>query len=221
MVERYETTSVGAFVWYLAAHCLPHGYRYYASGLLPEGKDYRAIDARIIAKYGIAENRWARQRRKRAGEVNVRYLRYGRWFLLIATGPWGEHRFFEEEVDIRDVQAVPIRFHGYELSYRDGRVWVRIGEKALGAIRERLLRRAVRARVSELIAEFQSLPFEPYRSVRYQLFGLLREVNRRRKAAGLARVPEWAILARRPSYRVFTEREDEEAKDTIEVNALG
>ena len=66
---------------------------------------------------------------KRAGEVNVRYLRYGRWFLLIATGPCGEHHFFEEEVDIRDVQAVPIRFHGYELSYRDGRVWVRIGEK--------------------------------------------------------------------------------------------
>ena len=202
-MEHYETTSINAFVRHLATHCLPHGYRYYVSGLLPEGKDYRAIDARIIAKYDIAKNRWERCRRKRAGEVNLRYLRYGRWFLLIATGPRGAHRFFEEEVEIRDVHAVPIRFHGYELSYRGGRVKVRIGEKELHGISERLLAMAVRARRPKLIAEFQSLPFEPYRSVLSQLFGLLREVNRRRKAAGLKPVPESAIPDRVESYRLL------------------
>src|SRR5512135_338819 len=119
MAEHHVTTSIAAFVRYLATHCLPHGYRYYVSGLLPEGKDYRAIDARIMAKYGIGKNRWARYRRKRAGEVNLRYLRYGRWFLLIGTGPWGEHLFFESEVDIRDVHAVPIRFHGYYPGMKD------------------------------------------------------------------------------------------------------
>lgn len=203
MVERYVTTSVAAFVEYVAAHCLPHGYHYYVSGVMPEGKDYRAIDARIIAKYDIAGNRWERCRRKRAGEVNLRYLRCERWYLILATGPWGQHLFFESEADIRDVRVVPIRFHGYELSYRAGRVWVRIAKEALSAIREHLLRRARRARVSELISEFQSLPYQPYRSVRYQLFVLLREVNRRRKAAGLARVPEWAVPGRRTISRIF------------------
>jgi hypothetical protein len=202
-VEHYVTTSINAFVRHLATHCLPHGYRYYVSGLLPEGKDCRAIDARIIAKYDIASNRWERYRRKRAGEVNLRYLRYGRWFLLIATGPWGHHLFFESEVDIRDVHAVPIRFHGYELSYRGGRVWVRIDREHLNSIRKRLLRLAVRASVSTLFSEFQSLPFEPYRSVRFQLFRLLRKVNRRRNAAGLARVPKSAIPDRAESYCLF------------------
>lgn len=205
MADGYETTSVGAFVQQVAVHCLPHGYRYYVSGLMPEGKDYRAIDARIIAKYEIPQNRFARYRLKKAGEVVIRYLRFERWFLLIASGPWGQHRFFESEVEIRDVQAVPIRFHGYELTFRDGRVWVRIGERELAAVRERLLRRAVRSRVSQLVTEFQSLPYEPYRSVLYQLFGLLREVNRRRKAAGLACVPKSAIPTRRTSYLAFRE----------------
>src|SRR5512135_481652 len=209
MAEHYETTSIAAFVRYLATHCLPHGYRYYVSGLLPEGKDYRAIDARIIAKYEIGKNRWARYRKKKGGEVNLRYLRYGRWFLLIATGPWGEHRFFEEEVEIRDVHAVPIRFHGYELTYRGGRVWVRIDREQLRAIRKRLLGLAVRAGVSTLFSEFQALPFEPYRAVRYQMFRLLREVNRRRKGAGLARVPESALPARVRSYRLLEPAEGE------------
>jgi hypothetical protein len=209
MVDRYETTSVGGFVQQVALHCLPHGYRYYVSGLMPEGKDPRAIDARILAKYEIARNRWERYRRKRAGEVNLRYLRYERRFLLLATEPWGRHRFFESEAEIRDVHAVPIRFHGYELSYRGGRVWVRIGQEDLDGIRERLLRRATKARVSDLVSEFDSLPYEPYRSVRYQMFRLLDEVNRRRKAAGLGRVPASAIPARRTSYRVFEPAGDE------------
>jgi hypothetical protein len=203
MVEHYETTTINAFVRYLATHCLPHGYRYYVSGLLPQGKDYRAIDDRIIAKYGIAKNRWERCRRKRAGEDNLRYLRYGRWFLLIATGPRGQDLFFKSEVNIRDVHAVPIRFHGYELTYRGGRVWVRIDREHLCGIRKRLLRMAVWAGASTLFSEFQAIPFEPYRSVRFQLFRLLREVNRRRNAAGLERVPKSAIPDRAQSYRLL------------------
>ena len=170
-MEHYETTSINAFVRHLATHCLPHGYRYYVSGLLPEGKDYRAIDARIIAKYDIAKNRWERCRRKKAGEVNLRYLRYGRWFLLIATGPRGPHLFFEEEVEIRDVHAVPIRFHGYELSYRGGRVKVRIGKKELHGIGERLLAMAVRAAATEAycrvsVAPLRALPVGALSAVR-------------------------------------------------------
>src|SRR5512135_3491892 len=163
MRDGHETTSVEAFVQQVAVHCLPHGYRYYVSGFLPEGKDYLAIDSRIIAKYEIPPNRFARYRLRKAGKVVIRYLRFERWFLLIATGPWGEHLFFESEVEIRDAQAVPIHFHGYEMSFRGGEIWVRIGKKELTVIRERLLRRALRRQASKLEHEFQSLPYEPYR----------------------------------------------------------
>ena len=88
------------------------------------------------------------------------------------------------------MQAVPIRFHGYELTFRDGRVWVRIGERELAAIRERFLRRAVRSRVS---TARHRVPVAPLSSrigrFCYQLFGLLREVNRLRKAAGSRAFP--------------------------------
>ena len=235
MFDPYETTSVGGFVQQLAAHCLPHGYRYYVSGLLPEGKDYRAIDARIITKYDIPANKWERYRRKKAGEVNLRYLRHGRQFLLIATGPWGQHPFFESEVEIRDVHEVPIRFHGYALSYRGGRVWVRIGREELKAIRKRLLWMARRARASRLAAEFKAIPYQPYRSVRYQLLRLLEAVNKRRKVVRLRPVPESAIPERRINCCVFkkaecksqtmgeecTEKKHEQATHTAEVGALG
>ena len=157
-------------------------------GLLPQGKDYRAIDDRIIAKYGIAKNRWERCRRKRAGEDNLRYLRDGRWFLLIATGPRGQKSLLQERGQHSRRAGVPIRFHGYELTYRGGRVWVRIDREHLRGIRKRFVRMAVWAGALTLSSEFQGIPFKPYRPACFcQLFRLLREVNRRRNAAGLER----------------------------------
>ena len=173
------------------------------SGLVPEGKDPRAVDVKIMAKYDIPRNRWRRYRRKRAGEANLRYLRHGRRFLILATGPRGAHPFFEQEPEVRDVRTVPIRFHGYELSCRRGRVWVRIEREAYRELRRRVREEALETDVPGLASLFRSLPYEPYRPVRYQLLRLLDEVNRRRKAAGLPRVPEWAVPNRRESHHVF------------------
>ena len=206
-MEGIETTTVGGMVQLLAARYLPNGYRYYVSGLVPERKDPRAVDQKIMMKYAIAENRWARYRRKREGQVNLRYLRHGRRFLILATGPHGAHPFFEQELAVRDVEAVPIRFDGYELSFRGGQVWVRIDRKAFREFRQRVLGNALKKEVSALINEFRSLPYEPYRSVRYQMFRLLDEVNQRRKAAGLPRVPDWVVPSRRKSRRVFERQE--------------
>jgi hypothetical protein len=47
------------------------------------------------------------------------------------------------------------------------------------------------------------IPFEPYAPVRRQLLNILRAVNRRRRAAGLERVPHTVLRLRRRPVRVF------------------
>ena len=114
-----ETTSIEGFVQLLACNYLPHGYWFYVTGWVPEGKDPRQVDAKLIGKYDIDLPRATRSRRKRLGYANLHYLRHGRFFVLIATH--GKHRFFEEEAAcIRDIRRVPLRFAGYSISYRRG-----------------------------------------------------------------------------------------------------
>src|SRR5208283_4882943 len=104
-----ETTSIEGFVQLLACNYLPHGYWFYVTGWVPEGKDPRQVDAKLIDKYGIDLPRTAKSRRKRLGYANMQYLRHGRLFVLLATH--GKHRFFDEEATcIRDIRRVPLKF---------------------------------------------------------------------------------------------------------------
>src|SRR5581483_943572 len=90
---RCEASSVEGFVQVLACNYLPHGYFFFASGVIPEGKDPEVVDRKLIDKYGVAVSRQGRVRRKRAGFANIHYLRFGRFWVLLATH--GVHHFFE------------------------------------------------------------------------------------------------------------------------------
>lgn len=119
MEYRCEAKSVIGFVQQLASNYLPHGYWFYVTGVIPEGKDPRDVDRKLIAKYGIGISRQARCRRKLAGHANLHYLRHERFFILLATH--GEHAFFDAEGDrIRDARKTPIHFAGYSLSVKRG-----------------------------------------------------------------------------------------------------
>ena len=103
----------------MACNYLPHGYWFYVTGRVPDGKDPRQVDAKLIDKYEIDLSRAARSRRKQLGYANLQYLRYGRFFVLLATH--GKHLFFEEEAaSMRDIRRIPLRFAGYSISYRHG-----------------------------------------------------------------------------------------------------
>jgi len=210
---RCEAVSVEGFIQQLAVCYVKNHYRYYVMGHLRGDKDPREIDRKLIEKYRIDIDKWERHRRKRAGLANLQYLRHERTFLLLATGPEGSHPFFEREVDIRDAREVPIRYSGYEVSYRGGRVWVRIERKVYKRAWAYFSEIANKRRASELVREFRELPFEPYRPVRYQLFRLLEEVNRLRKRAGSrAAVPETAVRKKRRICRPF---EAEPRRDVV------
>ena len=103
----FEASTLEGFVQALAVDLIARGHWFYVQGTVPEGKDPRAIDSKLVARYGADLSRFERCRRKRAGLASVRYLRYGRTFVLVAT--MGEHRFFEEEAGIRDVRKAPIK----------------------------------------------------------------------------------------------------------------
>ena len=89
------------------------GYRFYVTGVVPKGKDPRALDAKLIEKYYLHlgreseyARRKARSRNKAKGIAGVAYVRYERFYIIIATK--GErHRFFNSKDDpIRPGESV-------------------------------------------------------------------------------------------------------------------
>ncbi len=180
---RCEAMSVEGFVQQLAVSYLAHGYWFYVVGQIPEGKDPRKVDEKLVARYQIDVSKWARARRKRAGLANLQYLRFGRFFVLLATH--GTHPFFEEEASsIRDARKTPIRFCGYAISYSNGHPHVRIEQEEYKRLKAYFLDLALHRSAERLGSELARLPFEPYAPIRGQLLAVLRAVNRERKRAG-------------------------------------
>lgn len=190
----------------LAVAYVQHGHWFYVTGLVPEHKAPRSVDAKLVDRYGLDVSKWSRARAKATGQASVRYIRHGRFFVIIATK--GKHEFFERETNIRDIRRVPIRFAGYSISYRRGvdRHWhasVRIAPDEYLRLKSYLLGLATHRSVDNVVAVFARIPFEPYAQVRRQLLNILRGVNRRRRAAGFEPIPCSALRLRRRVVRPF------------------
>lgn len=209
MPYRSEATSVAGFIQQLAVAYVARGYRYYVPGTIPEGKDPRAVDEKLVERYGLELSKWARARRKEQGMAGVQLLRHERFFVLIATE--GRHPLFEKE-RVVGLTETPIRFAGYSVSCRFSTVTgrthasVRIEREEYLKLKSYLLDLAHHRSVESIVRVFRSLPFEPYAPVRRQLLNLLRAVNRERARAGFEAVPMRALRLRRRVVRPF-ERE--------------
>jgi hypothetical protein len=200
--------SVAGFVQQLAVNYVARGYCFYVTGTIPEGKDPAKTDRKIIEQYGIDISKWARARRRKEGKANIQYLRYDRFYVIIATH--GAHPFFSAEgKQIRDIRKRPLRFMGYAIgigrSRQDGslHVSVRIQRETFRELLGRFKRQAVHQTVDELCLELRVIPFEPFAPVRDQCAILLRAVNRLRKTAGLEPVPWNAVRLYRKPVLVF------------------
>lgn len=197
---RCEATSVEGFVQQLAVSYVGNGYWFYVAGSVPEGKDPRIVDAKLIEKYQIDVSKWTRARRKRAGLASIQYLRFDRFFVLLVTS--GEHSFFREEAGIRDIRRIPIRFAGYSMSYRKGRdgKWhpsVRIDALEFQHLKRELLDRSLSGSVEGLAARIGRLGYAPYAPVRDQYRSLVRAINNRRQLASLESLPRTVIPQKR------------------------
>jgi hypothetical protein len=210
---RCEATTVTGFVQQLSVAYVTHGYWWYATGEVPAKKDPAAIDRSLLGKYGIDLSRWTRYRRQLLGLANVHYLRYQRFFVLVATA--GRHRFYEVEGPrVLDIRRVPIKFHGYSIGFRQcrgGGSWhasVRIEEGEYCTLKAYFRAIAHRRSVEELTAELRRVRYEPYAPVRSQLLSVLRAVNRERFARRLEPVPDSALRLFRSPVRPFARPEN-------------
>lgn len=207
---RCEALSEEAFVQQLACNLVNHGYWFYAVGRVPPGKDVNLVDQKLVSGYGLELSKWQRARRKAKGHAKLSYLRYERFFVLIATE--GEHIFYRRE-KVRDIRREPIVFAGYSIGSgkgSDGRYHasVKIHAETLQERRAYLLGLAAHRSAATLAGEFQRISFTPYARVRRQLLRLLREVNEARQAAGFSTLPHSVLRLRRTPVKVFAGTED-------------
>ena len=208
MAYRWVAAAVEGFVQQLAVAYIAHGYWFYVRGWIPEHKDAAATDRKILRQYGIAVSKWSRARRKKTGQANVQYLRYGRFYVILATH--GQHPFFAaEQKQIQDFRRHPLYFMGYSIGCRRARgggdyhASVRIQREIHEVLKARFRQAAIQKSVEELERELWSIPYERYAPVRSQLLGILRVINRRRQVAGLEPVPREALRLRRFPVRPF------------------
>jgi hypothetical protein len=207
-VYRCEAKSVAGFIQQLAISYLGKGYYFYVAGEIPAHKDPAKTDQKILEQYRIDISKWARARRKKAGQANIQYLRHGRFYVIIATH--GKHRFFAaEEKRLKDIRETAIRFEGYSIGVR--REWgnrrvhpsVRIERVRYLELKAHFEAIAVHQSVENILQAFACLPFEAYAPVRNQLYMIRRAVNRKRRAAGFEPVPLQGVWRQRKSVKPF------------------
>ena len=202
---KCSASSTAGFIQQLAVGYVGRGYFFYVTGEIPDGKDPKTVDEKLIIKYDITGSKATRARRKLAGRANIQLLRYQHFFVLLATP--GCHSFFTDEKSvIRDAREVPIKFGPYSVSYRSGHPHVRIAREEFRNVTALLLSLALVRSREQLEEEFERLPYEPYAPVKRQLFQLLRKVNAKRNLAGLPPLTCDCLRLRRRSVRPFEVR---------------
>lgn len=211
---RCVAASPEGLVQQLAVSYLRHGYWFYVTGRIKNGKSPTNVDRKLLSKYGIEVSEKERADRKRRGLANMQYIRHQNWFVLLATE--GHHAFKQQErTQIRDCRRCPIRFEGYSISYRRSPItpkgggepkWhscVRIDNPTYKQLKAFLLGRAVHRTADNLKRDFARVPFARYAPVRRQLLNILRAVNKARQKAGYDQLPASAISLKRSVVKPF------------------
>lgn len=224
MSNRHLVASVDGMVAQLV-NLIAKGYRYYFVGMVADREAQFNRDERMLDYYEAQLPKWTRERRKKRGLANFRYLRYEEWFIVLATDGQAPMFWNEDRQRIRDVRNTPVRFKGYSISYRKGgwkdrRKWsdpavreqdmkwhvrVQLDSETFDGVKAYFQNIATHRQADFLAREFAELSFQPYRPVREQLFQILRAVNRARQSAGYQRVPASVIRFKRRIVRAFSD----------------
>jgi len=222
---RYIATTREGFVQQLAVAYVRHGYFFFVTGRVPDGKDPCRTDDKLMSRYGIRGTKDSRYKRKRRGLANLQYIRFGRDWVMLATK--GEHDWFQQERgNIRDVRRVPLVACGYSITLalggnklnrdktpgvigpeRDGknRVRIQISKAAFRDLKAEFLTHARIRSIDWYRMRFYHAGYEPYAPVRKQLLNLLRMVNQERAAAGLEKIKPDCIRYQRKIVKPFEE----------------
>lgn len=210
---RCEPETLDGFLAQLVRY-VASGHYFYVTGVVPERKDPQQVDRKLIELYGIGRPKWERARRRLGEQAGIHYLRYGRFFVLLATH--GRHQFFtDHERNVCDIRRTALKVRGYSIRYtyseleKRWKVFVRLDKETYRSVRAHLLELATRPSYREtdkLIYEFMTLPFQGYGPVRSQVLSIIKAANRRRRHAGYAQLPTDIVPRMRPVRRVFEDQ---------------
>ncbi len=181
----YVADSLGWFLSKMALY-LRYGYFFYSVIEIPEGRDLEKIDQKIVKTYEVSFCRVKRKRRREKGLSNAIYIRFDHIFILMATE--GEHGYFGE-IPFRDFRDEPLHFSGYSIGIKNGKPNVIISPKRFKAIRKQVSAIALHNE-TKLTSYFQRISPFKFAGISQQRWKLFREVNKRRKVAGLPQL-EW------------------------------
>jgi len=164
-----------------------YGYLWYAIRKIPEGKDLEAIDQKLRDTYGVTYQRMKRKTRKDKGLSNVMYVRWKQWFVLLGTP--GRHETFTR-IYRKHMGVESLFFGGYVVT-GDGAVlvaprrWKRIEGMAsrIALHNERKVYHFFHVWLNQKIAPL------PLPGITRQKWRLWKEVNERRRVAGLPLIP--------------------------------
>ncbi|MBY0513573.1 MAG: hypothetical protein K2P78_06635, partial [Gemmataceae bacterium] len=161
---RYLCCSPTGFVQQLALGCVRFGYFFWVGGELPESVETWVFDNRMLNRYPMEFSKWTRWKRRQQGFSNLRYLRYGRSWVIVAQA--GRSEFFDMEgSSIRDIRESPFYYRGYSVASKNGHAHVQISKARYAELRAEVKAEALERSDGAWKEWFWELPFEPYRAV--------------------------------------------------------
>lgn len=228
-----EVRSLTALVKQIAVHTIRWGYWWYVSGIIPEHKDPRDIDRRLMDKYAANLSESCRYRRKQQGLANTRYYRFGRRFFIFTS--LGHSPIWElEKANLRCIRKpprnfekrtgytgkfpyAPLRIGGYSISYKPGGLtskgevdpkWhshVELHPEAYRKLKATFLELSTKRSADQLGMMFYEVGYEPYKPLLRQLYSIHKQVNQKRRRSGIKdKVPREFVPTRLRPVRVFT-----------------
>lgn len=212
-----ETLSLDAFLAQLVRY-VASGHYFYVTGRVPDRKSPQEVDRKLVDLYGLGKPKWERARRRLGDQAGMHYLRYGSFFVLIATH--GRHQFFQDhQKSICDIRRTALKVRGYSVRYtfseetKRWKVFVRLDKATYRSVRAHLLDLAKRPSyrdTTKLIAEVESLPFQGYAPIRGQVLAIIKAINHVRRHAGYGQLPTDIVPRMRPVRRVFVTTDEEQ-----------
>jgi len=206
---QVEARDIGSFLGQVVRY-VSSGHYFYIRCVIPEQKDPRAVDEKLVNLYDIARKNWQRKRRYLRDRAGIHYLRYGRLFVVMLSK--GRHDAFYRDhgSQVSDIRRTALKALGYSVRYtysqtdRRQKVFVRLDRKTYRELRCHMLSlctwECFRDR-KRMEREFKRLDFEFYSPVYQQVYSVLKTVNcaRRRRGfepIGYQCIPHWIRVSK-------------------------
>ena len=165
-----EARSIDAFLAQVVRY-VSSGHYFYIRCRIPDGKDPRAVDEKIVGLYDVHRPRWQRKRRNLKTTAGIHYLRCGRLFVVMLTKGTHEAFYRDHASSVLDIRRTALKAFGYSIrrSYSENekrwRVFVRLDKETYRKVKAHMLTvctwPAFRARES-MEQQFRALPYQAY-----------------------------------------------------------